>query len=244
MDKFLNLLNTFKKLKSLARVVSLTIIHTNLIESLREAIQTSLFVKSIDLSEGVIRMYEEDLPENAQILIRTLFETNVNFGYFLSLIQSVGEDAACFKCFYGVVLESKKNYTQQGLLERWNDKVMLYDLEEHFKSTGDFNGMKKNGFSSVSIEERAKISGRVDEYNMMYRNFSRNAHANDLVEYLIKIKSFDSEQIYHQDRDEAALIHSFLSLYQMTVFVSKSFGIKADEGLSEIDQEYDALIGE
>ena len=47
----------------------------------------------------------------------------------------------------------------------------------------ELRGLKKCGFTCVSIEQRAKITGLEDLYNVVYRNFSRNIHSSDFVEH-------------------------------------------------------------
>lgn len=246
-EKLNNLLQTlliFKKLKIVARTSILSIIHENLVETLYEAIIAALYCKSIDLSHGIICMYDENLPENAQILIRALFETNVNFGYFLKLVKDIGKRDACAKVWFGVILNNNKIYTLQDTIKYWKENSLeeLKEIEEYYHSIGDLESMRKYGFSGISFDERAKIIGKNEEYKRMYRNFSRNVHANDLVEYFKKIGFPEKESSYDfHDRDLVGLGQSFLDLYQITVFCNKSFGIQSNEILSEIIKDFELI---
>jgi hypothetical protein len=67
--------------------------------------------------------------------------------------------------------------------------------------------MRRNGFSGLSIEERARQVGLSTEYNIVYRNFSRNIHNTDYMEHLADRGVIDRQrwQLYQYVRDHTAL---------------------------------------
>ena len=81
--------------------------------------------------------------------------------------------------------------------------------------------MRRNGFSGLSIEERARQLGLSTEYNIIYRNFSRNIHNTDYTEHLADRRVMDKQRWqYSQDvRDNTALSTAIACAWRTSWFV-------------------------
>lgn len=81
--------------------------------------------------------------------------------------------------------------------------------------------MRRHGFSGLSIEERAKQIGLSTEYNIVYRNFSRNIHNTDYMEHIAERGAIGKErwQCYQDVRDHTALSTAIACTWRTAWFV-------------------------
>ena len=92
-------------------------------------------------------------------------------------------------------------------------------VRQYGKETAD--KMRRNGFSGLSIEERARQAGLSTEYNIVYRNFSRNIHNTDYMEHLADREAVDKQrwQHYQDVRDDTALSTAIACAWRAAWFV-------------------------
>jgi hypothetical protein len=134
---------------------------------------------------SVILLYKNNLNEEGQIFTRIMLELRIDFEYLVFALNSDSEKTV-ERILDSIVLEKVKQMRAsnfagipKGIIEDYtkyeSDVIVRY-------TANDLKRLKQNGFSMVSIEDRAKKTGHSEEYNIIYRNFSRNVHNNDLIE--------------------------------------------------------------
>jgi hypothetical protein len=100
------------------------------------------------------------------------------------------------------------------MLEREKEIIAGYGKEPA-------KNMRQNGFTGLSIEERAKQVGLSIEYNVVYRNFSRNIHNADYMEHLAERGAIKKQRWHeYQDlRDHTALSTAIACTWRAASFV-------------------------
>lgn len=197
--------------------------------------------KAIDLFEGIIKLQQLELMENAQILIRVLFETNLNVGCLIKLASEDMDNAA------RAVMESLMIMKGKDALQQKVDNPEFYEHVNIIQSTytkNELNEIRKYGFTRCHIHQRAKNDNKEEWYNVMFKNFSRNVHALDVQEYFIKLSLKEYDESYEESymlRNQEALKHSQKCFYQIFVFCNKEFEWKKDSELNEIYENFKRL---
>jgi hypothetical protein len=175
-----------------------------------------LFVrKTLRLLDAMkcLLMYQFD--EEAQILIRALFETRITFDYFLILAQNdytetLGRYVDCVMLdkmrqiealdFSILPAESDKNHW----IKLRNEISARYTPEVLAK-------MKKFGFTCLSLEARAIKTGNKKLYDMVYRMYSQNVHSTDVTDQLTQYSLPDKHnEDFHDTRIGMILNVAFL----------------------------------
>lgn len=249
MDKELFGLNS--QLKILARILLMEILYSVDTKdsdfSPLHLFPVAFYYKAVDLFDGILQLQKLDLFEDAQILIRSLFETNLNYGFFVRLSEEEGFENACKKVFYSLIIMKKKDaILQEKVLKEaiWTSSELekiVVDIELEYDDEY-IKKIKKHGFTGMNIEQRARLDDKVEWYHSMYRNFSRNAHANDLVEYLVK-SGIDVDNDFRK-RNFIALMHSHLCLRQMYLHIGNMFQIEVYESIKNIDDEFKKITSD
>ena len=159
----------------------------------------AFFFKATRTLKAICLLYAQGLSEEAQSLVRILFELQVTFSTFVVMLGRDPDDA-CRRLLDAVALEKVKQQRACGF--KWLHLVPgTPTREEHERtereirarySEQDFAALRKNGFSGQSLEgrcatldERSGGTEYTDTYNIIYRNFSRNVHSTDLTEALM-----------------------------------------------------------
>lgn len=169
-------------------------LYAHIIKRVREDLViriNSIFVqKMTNTLEAIILLYEHSLYEQAQALVRILLELRLNCDFFFKLLQS-DPAKACQRVMDSFMLEKIKQL--KSVAFKGLDLVPTCPSQQDFERieieiasrypAQELRGLKKYGFTGVSIEQRAKITGLEDLYNVVYRNFSRNIHSSDFVEH-------------------------------------------------------------
>jgi hypothetical protein len=188
----------------------------------------ALFLKSVDTLRAVRLLYRAGLPVQAQALIRILFEVRVDIELFMRACAADPAEAA-HKVLDAMMLQKISQQRQSKFLglasvpgapsheKMLNDEQQL--IAKYGKDTAD--KMRRHGFSGLSIEERAKQIGLSTEYNIVYRNFSRNIHNTDYMEHLAERGAIGKErwQCYQDVRDHAALSTAIACAWRTAWFV-------------------------
>ncbi len=174
----------------------------------------AMFLKSVDTLRAVRLLYRSGLPLQAQALIRILFEVRVDIELFMRAC-AVNPAEAAHKVLDTMMLQKISQQRQSkflGLVSVPGAPSREKMLEREQKLTAKLgkdtaDKMRRHGFSGLSIEERAKHVGLSTEYNIVYRNFSRNIHNTDYMEHLAERGAIGKErwQHYQDARDHTAL---------------------------------------
>jgi hypothetical protein len=148
--------------------------------------------KATQTLRAIILLYENDLPQEAQSLIRVAFELRVTFEAFRVLLRA-DPRRACERVLDSIMLEKVKqqravNFKGLDLIPGAPSREDLEAIERKIASRyseSEFKKMRKHGFSGMSVEERSRGAACIDLYDIVYRNFSRNVHSADLTELLL-----------------------------------------------------------
>jgi len=200
--------------------------------------------KAIDLVDGTIQLYKTNLAECAQALIRILFETNLKFIHFIALCkEKTPEDATRMVAECLVILREKDALAQDRSIESGNftERLGGIDIDSVKKkySQSDIKKIKKYGFPQTSIEDLARKYSKITEYNIMYRNFSRNVHANDTAEYIIKQDILLKDNYnYIEFRNEAAFGLTFRLFLEMMISMNEMLSLNMDQELKRLSEKY------
>jgi Family of unknown function (DUF5677) len=197
--------------------------------------------KAVDLFDGIIKLQQCGLIEDAQILIRVLFETNLNVGCLIKLSNTNIDDAANIVMASIIIMKAKDASQQKFDISNLSKIAEAYS--SHY-SENDIKMIKRYGFTRCSIHQRAKNDNKEEWYNIMFKNFSRNVHAFDFIEYFVKLGLRDDEESYeemHILRNQAALEHTHKCFYQIIRFCNLTFEWGIDDELKDIHTEFNRL---
>ena len=189
-----------------------------------EKILSAMFMKGMQTFEAIRLLYMKNLPEQAQVLVRVLFELRLDFYEFIRLCR-IDSVVATRRLLDAMMLEKIKQQrasrfvgnelvegapTPEQLLQRENNIYSRYDDKEVKK-------LRRFGISEMSVENRAKQAGLSDVYNIIYRNFSRNVHSTDYAEYLQKQSPshFSKFADYEDLRDHVSMSQAITSMWQL-----------------------------
>jgi hypothetical protein len=188
----------------------------------------ALFVKSVDTLRAVLLLYRSGLPVQAQALIRILFEVRVDIELFMRACAADPAETAR-KVLDTMMLQKISQQRQSKFIglasvpgapsreKMLNDEQQL--IAKYGRGTAD--KMRRHGFSGLSIEERAKQVSLSTEYNIIYRNFSRNIHNTDYMEHLAERGAIGKGrwQHYQDVRDHTALSAAIACTWRTAWFV-------------------------
>lgn len=149
--------------------------------------------KAADSLRGVLVLQRQGLCHEAQSLARGLFELRLSFESFVEQLQ-LDTGAACRRVLDTVMLEKIKQaraseFKGHDLIAGAPTPEEFHNIEKDISarySPEELQKLKKHGFTGMNVEHRAKRSGLSDEYNIVYRNFSRNVHSTDFTELLLQ----------------------------------------------------------
>ena len=198
------------------------------IEHVPVRIVDAMFLKSVDTLRAVRLLYRSGLPVQAQALVRILFEVRVDIELFMQ-VCAADPAAAAHKVLDAMMLQKISQQRQSKFLGLVSvpgapSREKMLECEQQLiaklgKDTAD--KMRRHGFSGLSIEERAKHVGLSTEYNIVYRNFSRNIHNTDYMEHLAERGAISKErwQHYQDVRDDTALSTAVACTWRTAWFV-------------------------
>jgi len=163
----------------------------------RNLIIYALLRKTVKLLAAVKNLVLTGFEEEAQILVRVLIETRINFDYFLIMAKKDLYNAMG-RVFAAVYLDKMKalEATDFILGKSYVDKSVWNKAKEEIKSRlpdSEFEKLKKYGFSGLPLEARASKTNNKQLYDLAYRLYSKNVHLTDIMEHLgsiLKLKSF------------------------------------------------------
>lgn len=174
----------------------------------------SYFKKSTQTLKAVNILIENGLWEQAQILVRVLFELRVNVDCFV-IMAAKDDVGVVHRVLDSMMLEKIKqlhasNYAGLAVIPgaptQQDFEKVLKDIQSRY-SPSEITKLQRYGFTGLSIEKRAQVAGHEEAYHIVYRNFSRNVHSTDYVEYLGSSHIFgeDFNKEYIDSRDTVTL---------------------------------------
>ena len=197
--------------------------------------------KATKTLKAVNILYDNSLAEQAQALVRILFELRLNFDCFMKFASNDPKNA-CKRVIDSMMLEKVKQARASefaGIPESMQNKLIKKE-EEIAKnySENELKKIRKFGFTGMPIEQRAKFTGHETAYHIVYRNFSRNVHSTDYTEsYLRDPQNRGTGYAdYILSRDVASLYTAHFSAGGIAEIANQVFSLNFDKELYEIGQ--------
>lgn len=149
-------------------------------------ILTSFYRKAVNTFRAIQTLKERRLVEEAWILLRVLLETHVNFLYFLKNDPKT----MCQRYADAAILDKLKHLREVNFYEgtsmaslhppeKW--EATEAEIQARYNAQ-EFKAIRRNGFTGLSFEERAKAVGLKTMYELCYRIASRSVHMFDPAE--------------------------------------------------------------
>jgi len=201
--------------------------------------------------KAIILLYERGLCEEAQSLVRILFELHVNCSMVILMLHQDMTDA-CRRLLDSVMLAKIKQQRATHLrgLEAAPGAPSRQVMEKKEGAIasrytpGECEALGKHGFSGKNMEQRCRTldkrgggTGFSDTYNVVYRNFSRNVHSTDIVESLLNVDpplvSARAGDLV-ESRDQVACDVVLTIALSMVDALNREFGLGLDSRLTEV----------
>lgn len=207
-------------------------------------------IKATQTLKGISLLYDHGLSEQAQALVRMLFEARVNFDCFLKLLDK-DVRSACQRILDSLTLEKVKqqratNFRGLDFASNAPTRKQLEEQEAEVASRyspTDLQNLRRYGFTGESVEKRAASLGLQDLYNVVYRNFSRNIHSTDYAELLMMQKHGKAQDYsdYYRSRDQVSCNVAVLSAGRIAVSANRIYRCGLHRVLDEIGKKRDLL---
>jgi len=144
----------------------------------------AFYRKGVNTFASIELLKRSRLIEESWILLRVRLESHINFFYFLK------NDPAEMTQRYsdGIMIDKLKFLHSVSFFDGEAPWASTFspgewrDFENEIKgryTTAEYNAVKRNGFTGLSAENRAKDVGLVSMYDKCYRIASRNIHLFD-----------------------------------------------------------------
>jgi hypothetical protein len=209
-----------------------------------ERLVLAFATKAMQTAQAIVLLYQGGLSLEAQSLVRVLFEVSVSFDAFLRLLRDAPK-AACQRVLDAMMLEKIKqqrasNFAGRELVAAAPGPEELDSTERDIASRysdSELKSLRKNGFSGISVEDRARQAGAEEYYDIVYRNFSRNVHGSDFSELMLAndpAMLADRRADLFEARDGVALDAAFIALFLVSDQVNRGFGLGQDERLAGV----------
>lgn len=196
-------------------------------------------LKATRTLQAVNILYDNNLNEQAQVLVRVLFELRLNFDCFLIMTKN-DMRSACQRVVDGMMLEKIKHMRASGFAGVSEDLRKLYDKagrEINVRySEKELKRIAKHGFTGMSIEDRSRFTGHEEAYNIVYRSFSRNVHSTDYVEHSLDLVP-ELKEGYVESRDVVSLYTAHFSAGGIAEFANFVFNCGFEHELDAIGIE-------
>ena len=178
------------------RIAAIDAVGNQLLKALEQAddpegralVPLAFLRKSMRLLAAVSVLVEQDLGEEAQVLVRALIETRINLEYFL-LLAKENHRKALARILDAKMLDKLKalRATDFKLGDSKIDEAKWKAIEDEIRgrhTEAEIEELKRHGFAGVSLEARAVKIGKKDLYDLAYRLYSGHTHATDFHEHL------------------------------------------------------------
>jgi len=204
-------------------------------------ISRGFITKSTQTLKAVNILYDSRLEEQAQALVRVLFELRLNFDCFLKMTQD-DMKSACRRVVDSMLLEKLKQVRDPTFvvppivpLDPNSVEDMAKEIASRY-SPDELRSLTRYGFTGLTIEGRARLTGHKEAYNVVYRNFSRNVHSTDYLEHSLHLIGEDIEE-YLESRDITGLYTAHFSAGGIAEFANAVFRCGQEKELNEIGEK-------
>ena len=149
-------------------------------------ILVALFKKAVNTFRGIQMLKAERLIEESWVLLRVLLEAHINLIYFLKndateMTRRWNEAALLDKLKYMKEMNffEGTDLAHMGNRQTW-EKHEVEITARYSKS--ELHAMRRNGYSGLSVQQRAESIGLLHMYQNCYRIASRSVHTFDPAE--------------------------------------------------------------
>lgn len=196
---------------------------------------------------GITVLYENKLDECGQALVRTLFENRVNFDWFVRLAEADRADAVR-RYLDGMYLQWVKqanDFHYHGVPGAGDSALSISEQQNEAQirarySEDEFKSIRKEGFSSLSIEERAKKLGYSQLYCVVFRSFARNVHGTDFAERLAVLRETDLGD-FPERIENLSLCTAQFSAHGIAEKIDSLFSLGTSDKLKNFKAQHDRL---
>jgi hypothetical protein len=236
----------------LRRLVRLTTETSKALRELRkpplipDQILLAFLAKAADTLRAVVILQKHGLCHEAQALARVLFELRLSFDAFADMLIDDPRKAS-LRVWDTVMLEKIKQARASEFKGFEPGAPTPKDFNQHEKeiatrySGEELARLKRYGFSGMSVERRAARSGLSDEYNICYRNFSRNVHSTDFTELFLQENPrmiSTARRAHLESRDRVCCQIAFISAGGITHGVSGITGLGLQPRFRELERAW------
>lgn len=175
--------------------------------------------KATDLFESIIILRKHQQEEASQSLIRSLLELNLKFLGLLMLLDDDKNDGSIIMDSFRLMRhKNAREQAEYGFISKEVWEEFDNDCRPLFEKYDPkvIKTLRDHGFCQKGLKDLAREQNKMPLYQLLYRNFSRNVHSDDIMEYLIKIftpeKKFDDYILSRNDAALAACHNCFLEV--------------------------------
>ena len=147
--------------------------------------------KATNTLRGIQLLCKDGLLEQAEILVRSLFELRVTCDCFVEMFRE-DQARAMQRVMDALMVEKIKQLKavdyhggkpgeEMVHREAWTQREA--EISGRY-SPKELGAMRRHGFTGMSVEARCRRTGHKGTYDSVYRNFSRNVHSSDFVEHV------------------------------------------------------------
>lgn len=187
-------------------------------------------------------LYEKNLDDQGQALIRVLIENWINFSWFIRISESERErgiqrfwDALDLDCFKQFELQRETDMDASPIMK----EVRAREAEIRSRySKEEFKLLLKHGFTLRSIEQRMRELRCWTYYRYFFRPLSRSIHASDHLE--LRARLFDPNR--HSPIEDTCFALAQWSLLGICNELNRRGKLGVDNKLADIALGLDRLI--
>lgn len=157
-------------------------------------IVASFYRKMVNTFSAIEVLKRHRHIEEGWILLRVLLEAHTNFFYFLKndpkdMTQRYVDAAMLDKIKHLRAVKFYQGTPMAALHDRATWEQVESDISKRY-SPKDFEALRRNGFSGLNFEERARAVGLKNMYEFCYRIASRSIHMFDPAETAVYSLAF------------------------------------------------------
>jgi hypothetical protein len=220
------------------RILEETVANRHASKSDQERLVLAMFLRSVELFQGIILLAERGMVAEVSVLIRTLLEIEIRLAF-----AAKSEEYAAQLILNGE-FDRRKSLKAALTVPNGLTDTQRAQFEAAVKRLdGKLTGKKR---SLHSLEDQARRAGQSDLYSLMYRGFSGPVHSSprDLQQHAII--SQDRKGIHFRLGPEFETVPFFLSMalfayIKLLTLVTTVVGCEAEQVLKEFNSRLKSL---